>query len=249
MLLCCTARRTTSTGTICDNRVLIELIGSASSFFFLLQQTRRPDGAAESKCQMRSCLCLCAATLRPFLSNMFHRCCFDVSEYFYFDVFLFLYLKLLCVVISQYAPLSLRPLTCEVISGHRWGPREQGCIQFQRPRKRSIFRKDGLIVNVLRLRITLVEQVSSGVVLMTSSCLKRVRWRTCRSLECLVCLIGIDQVRLEPDDPSSSCSAEPLRGPTLLAGFVFEPSMGAIRKTAKGCDPAMCVAFSGIMRT
>lgn len=56
-------------------------------FFFLLQQTSRPDGAAESKCQMRSCLCLGAVTLRPFLSNMFQRCCFDISEYFYFDVF------------------------------------------------------------------------------------------------------------------------------------------------------------------
>lgn len=41
-----------------------ELIGSASlppaptplSLFFLLQRTSRPDGAAESKCQMRSCL-------------------------------------------------------------------------------------------------------------------------------------------------------------------------------------------------
>lgn len=57
----------------------------------------------------------------------------------------------MCVVISQYAPLSLRPLTCEVKAGHRWGPREQGCIQFQ-PRKRSILEKDDFMMNILLLR-------------------------------------------------------------------------------------------------
>ena len=35
------------------------------------------------------------------------------------------------IVFLQYAPLSLRPLTCEV-KGHRLGPLEQSCIQFQR---------------------------------------------------------------------------------------------------------------------
>lgn len=92
------------------------------------------------------------------LCGSFFRICFIAAALMFQNIlfwcFFFLYLKLLCVVISQYAPLSLRPLTCEVISGHRWGPREQGCIQFQRPRKRSIFRKDDLIVNVLRLRVT-----------------------------------------------------------------------------------------------
>lgn len=43
------------------------------------------------------------------------------------------------MLFSQYAPLSLRPLTCEVKAGHRWGPREQGCIQFQRPLKTSSY--------------------------------------------------------------------------------------------------------------
>lgn len=28
----------------------------------------------------------------------------------------------------QYVSLSLRPLTCEVKLGHRWGPQEQGCM-------------------------------------------------------------------------------------------------------------------------
>lgn len=59
---------------ICDYHVLIELITSAS----VSQQTRRPVGAAESKCQMRSCLCLGAATLQSFLLNTFHQRCFYV---------------------------------------------------------------------------------------------------------------------------------------------------------------------------
>lgn len=99
--------------------VYIDLISLA----FHLQQTRRPVGAAESKCQMRSCLCLGAATLR-FLLQYF------LSLRPLFCNFCYLTLPPL---ICQYAPLSLRPLTCEVKVGHRWGPREQGCIQFQRP--------------------------------------------------------------------------------------------------------------------
>lgn len=46
---------------------LIELISFASN----LQQTRRPVGAAESKCQMRSFLCLGAVTLQFSLFNTF----------------------------------------------------------------------------------------------------------------------------------------------------------------------------------
>ena len=45
------------------------------------------------------------------------------------------------IVFLQYAPLSLRPLTCEV-KGHRLGPREQSCIQFQRLRKEE---RDGVV--------------------------------------------------------------------------------------------------------
>lgn len=48
-------------------------------------------------------------------------------------------LPLIQSLLSQYAPLSLRPLTCEVKAGHRWGPREQGCIQFQRARVKRGF--------------------------------------------------------------------------------------------------------------
>lgn len=120
---------------MCYNHVLIELIGSAS----VSQQTRRWVGAAESKCQMRSCLCLGAATLRLFLSNAFHQLyvCFFSQEFR--QVLSAISNPSICVVLCcQYAPLSLRPLTCEVKAGHRWGPREQGCIQFQRVRKRNI---------------------------------------------------------------------------------------------------------------
>lgn len=118
---------------MCYNRVLIELISSAS----VSQRTRRRVGAAESKCQMRSCLCLGAATLRFFLWNAFHQLC-----WFFFQelrqVLSAISNPSICVVLSQYAPLSLRPLTCEVKAGHRWGPREQGCIQFHRAGKRNI---------------------------------------------------------------------------------------------------------------
>lgn len=34
-----------------------------------------------------------------------------------------------CFFFLQYVSLSLRPLTCEVKLGHRWGPQEQGCMR------------------------------------------------------------------------------------------------------------------------
>lgn len=118
---------------LCTDYVLIELISFASN----LQQTRRPVGAAESKCQMRSFLCLGAVTLQfSHLSNEFklletllwHFCIITGS----------VFTPSQCILILQYAPLSLRPLTCEVKAGHRWGPREQGCIQFQHPVEEGI---------------------------------------------------------------------------------------------------------------
>lgn len=63
----------------------------------------------------------------------------------------FIFTPSLCVLILTYAPLSLRPLTCEVKSGHRWGPREQGCIQFQRLNKWIICRNNSLSRNLSSL--------------------------------------------------------------------------------------------------
>lgn len=133
---CGDAKQKHIVGIMCRDCVLIELISFASD----LQQTRRPVGAAESKRQMRSCLCLGAATLRLLFFNTFHLACF-FCFCFVFTLSCSVFKPSLCILISQYAPLSLRPLTCEVKAGHRWGPREQGCIQFQRPTKEKHFVK------------------------------------------------------------------------------------------------------------
>jgi len=59
------------------------------------------------------------------------RLCGSFCWHVKFHCWVFLCSTWLWVLILPYAPLSLRPLTCEVKTGHRWGPREQGCIQFQ----------------------------------------------------------------------------------------------------------------------
>lgn len=58
-------------------------------------------------------------------------------------------------------------------------------------------------------------------------------------------VIGMHQVG-PGDGRPSSCSADSLRGPILLAGFVLSPSPGPNRKTAKGRDPALYISFSEV---
>lgn len=197
---------------LCDVYVLIELISFAS----VLQQTRRPVGAAESKCQMRSCLCLGAATLRFFLLIRFIPallfCTFTCS----------LIKPSLCILISQYAPLSLRPLTCEVKAGHRWGPREQGCIQFQRPMQKEHFVKDDYMINICIPRKSSVLMFPFGgddkmsrflLALMYLSIQLYVSW-VCWLFQCVFTCHDQDKKKT----PSAT---DTLRGPTLLAGFVL----------------------------
>lgn len=116
-------------------------------FFFLLQQTSRPDGAAESKCQMRSCLCLGAATLRPFLSNMFHRCCFDVSEYFILMFFFLVFKDFMC---CNFPVCPSVPETLNLWGHIRSQVRSSGTGLHSVSTSLKFFEK----INVLLLRIT-----------------------------------------------------------------------------------------------
>lgn len=147
-------------------------------------------------------------------------------------------LPLIQSLLSQYAPLSLRPLTCEVKAGHRWGPREQGCIQFQHARaKRGFFFFFGH-------EFTLGEVPPVIVPFITTRRLSDAtmsRWH----LRYVPDVIGMHQVG-PGDGRPSSCSADSLRGPILLAGFVLSPSPGPNRKTAKGRDPALYISFNEV---
>lgn len=150
-------------------------------------------------------------------------------------------LPLMQSLLSQYAPLSLRPLTCEVKAGHRWGPREQGCIQFQLGRKERGFYDWNFTPDD-------VPATDASPVIVTFITTGRLsdatmsRWHR----EYAPDVIGTRQVG-PGDRRPSSCSTHTLRGPILLAGFVLSPSPGPNRKTAKGCDPAMHISVSGVM--
>lgn len=195
----------------------------------LSRTTRNPFSAAESKCELRSCLCLHASTL-PLIPLQ------HVSSHSYLHDFT---VRRSCPWFrAQYAPLSLRPLTCEVKAGHRWGPREQGCIQFQHARaKRGFFFFFGH-------EFTLGEVPPVIVPFITTRRLSDAtmsRWH----LRYVPDVIGMHQVG-PGDGRPSSCSADSLRGPILLAGFVLSPSPGPNRKTAKGRDPALYISFNEV---
>lgn len=165
-------------------------------------------------------------------------CCFQhVSSPIYSQT----KLPLIQSLLSQYAPLSLRPLTCEVKAGHRWGPREQGCIQFQHASKKRRFFWSGVRTwwtpSDTPTPLVIVPFITTGRL----SDATMSRWH----LRYAPDVIGMHQVG-PGDGRPSSCSADSLRGPILLAGFVLSPSPGPNRKTAKGRDPALYISFSQV---
>lgn len=116
---------------LCTDYVLIELISFASN----LQQTRRcrriqmsDEVISLSRCSDSAVLSFNSNEFKLLETLLWHFCIITGS----------VFTPSQCILILQYAPLSLRPLTCEVKAGHRWGPREQGCIQFQHPVEEGI---------------------------------------------------------------------------------------------------------------
>lgn len=218
----------------------------------------RAAGAAESKCQMRSCLCLGAATLRFFLlKRFFPAFSFSTCNYRFFGCLnrsnCWAIPPSLCILVSQYAPLSLRPLTCEVKAGHRWGPREQGCIQFQRPRTRVTFCEERYnLMNILLPRKSNCDVWCLASLAILFNARKTLRRLWCH-VECIsvsswlfTCHVMIKtcQVGKEEEENPSSCSTHTISGgqPYWLA-LCYSPLWGANRKTAEGCDPVIYVTF------
>lgn len=143
----------------------------------------------------------------------------------------------LCILVSQYAPLSLRPLTCEVKAGHRWGPREQGCIQFQRPETRGAFCEEKYnIMNILLPRKYLMScqsrhsfhcKKNPQPITMSRRMylsLQLVFYWSCHDQD-LSCWTRRRRRRRRPLLLQHT-HTHTLRGPTLLAGFVLWSSMG-----------------------
>lgn len=149
-----------------------------------------------------------ASTL-PFPLRHFSPCSY--LRYFYSEM----KLPLIQSLHSQYAPLSLRPLTCEVKAGHRWGPREQGCIQFQLGgQERWFWGRDFTPgeVPATDAALVIVTFITTGRL----SDATMSRWH----LQYVPDVIRMHQVG-PGDGRPSSCSTDRLRGPILLAGFVL----------------------------